>query len=163
MKSKLLILGLLAAVSGLWVSSLQIPSVAYQFSPINNQTDAARHAQYLVVRNTDDVAHEVGDVVVWKDSTNDGVDISTTTTAGDKLVAGVVALNDIPASSWGFIQTHGYHSGITVDVATAARDLLKASGTAEASTVDNTLAGGTFAVCLEATTSSTTVKGFLLR
>lgn len=145
---------------------------AYQFTGISDNTDANRHRQLLWVYNSDDVAHENGDVVVWKDgSVADGLEISTTTSAQNSLVAGVVAPATIAASSWGFIQTHGYHSAITIGVANSAGDCLTTSTTGEAAelltlaiaTTTVTSQTSVFAVALEATTSSTTVKGFILK
>lgn len=123
-------------------------------------TNPARNAQYLWVLNADAVAHEVGDIVVWKDGTYDGVEVSTTTSADSKLVAGIVAQATLPASDWGFIQVSGYHSAITIGVANSAGDCLGTSTTAEAAGVTTT-AGACIATALEATTSSTTVKGMI--
>lgn len=131
-------------------------------NPAMYVTDEERNAEYETLYNSDAVAHEVGDVVVYKDGTYDGLEISSTTSAGNKLVAGIIALRDCPATSWCTVQVSGYHAAITVDVATAAGDALSTSTTAEAATVDNTAGPDQFAICLEATTSSTTVKGILL-
>jgi len=139
-------------------------------------TDTGRNASFIKVYNADTVAHENGDVVVWYDGTiADGLEISSTTTANNSLVAGVVAdpSGSIPAASWGIIQTVGYNSAITVSVATTAGDVLISTTTGEAAGVytvvkaTGTATGesasfGVFAVALESTTSSTTVKGFLL-
>ena len=149
-------------------------AIAYQFTSIQSETDSTRHRQLLWAYNADSVAHENGDVVVWYDGTNDGLEFSTTTTANNGLVAGVVAPKTVAATSWGFIQTHGYHSAITIGVANSAGDALVTSTTGEAAGVysvaqatgtasnqSNTF--GVLGVALEATTSSTTVKGFILR
>lgn len=133
--------------------------------------------RHIPVYNSDTDAKEVGDVVVWKDGSTfgDGMEITTTTTANNGLVAGVICEHTISGNGWGFVQTHGYHSGITIGVANSAGDSLVTSGTAEAAGVYSVLQAtgtqasgeartfGVFAVALEATTSSTTVKGFIYR
>lgn len=128
----------LVALSALLVASLLTTAVfqkqadAYQFRGISQNTDAGRHAQLLWVRNADNVAHEDGDVVVWTDgSVADGLEISTTTTGNNGLVAGVVAQTSIAAGEWGFIQTHGYHGSIQVTGTVAAGDSLVTSSTGE--------------------------------
>lgn len=141
-------------------------------------TDGKRNvdvnADCIWAYNSDNVAHEKGDVVVYFDGTNDGIEFSTTTTANNGLVMGVVANDTIAATSYGWIQKRGYHSGITIGVANSAGDSLVTSTTGEAAGVysvaqaTGTATGesqsfGVFAVALEATTSSTTVKGFLFR
>lgn len=152
------------------VSLAGLTAWAYQFGGGSMNTAVERHQQLLWVYNTDAVAHEAGDVLVWADGSNDGLDVSTTSTFNNKLVAGVVPAGyTLPASNWGFVQTHGYHSGITVGSATAAGDMLATSATAESASVFTvadssvTHSAGVFAIALEATTSSTTVKGFIIR
>lgn len=146
---------------------------AYQFGSGSMNTDEERHRQVLWVYNADNVAHEDGDVVVWTDgSLADGLEISTTSTANNGLVAGV-CLGDIPANSWGWLLTRGYHDSITIGVANSAGDALVTSSTAEAAGVysvaqatgtssNQSNTWGVFAVALEATTSSTTVKGIVV-
>lgn len=101
-------------------------------NPVAFQTDPVGNAEYIYVYNSDNVTHEVGDVVVYFDGTYDGVEISTTTTANNALVAGVVAIKDIPATSWGLVQVYGYHGTITTDGSVAAGDTLVTSTTGEA-------------------------------
>lgn len=116
--------------------------------------------KYVFVENADATAHEVGDLVIWSDIST--MKISTTSTGGNKLVAGVVAFNDIPASGKGLIQTYGYHSAVTVASATAIGDLLGASNTPESSAVSNAgLPMAVFGVATAVTTSSTTVGCFI--
>lgn len=162
---------------GFLLALMSIASSAHaRFSnPALANTDEERNAVYEWVYNSDDVAHEAGDVVVYKDGTYDGVEISTTTTANNALVAGVVAYGETcAATSWCKIQVAGYHPAVTISVANSARDALVTSTTGEGAGVysvaqaTGTLTGesasfGVFAVALEATTSSTTVKAFLFR
>lgn len=133
------------------------PLMAGQSGEAGAATDPSRNAEYIWVLNADAVAHEIGDIVVFKDGTYDGVEVATTTSADNKLAAGIVARQDMPASGWGFVQVYGYHSAATIGVANAAGDCLGTSTTAEAATVTTT-AGACIATALEATTSSTTVK-----
>lgn len=112
---------------------------ARQLSGVGDQTDGGRNAEYLWVYNEDDVAHEEGDVLVYKDGNYDGVSVSSTTTRNNALVAGVVAIRDIPAQSWGFIQIAGYHPAVTCDTSVAAGDSLITSATGEASTTYSVL------------------------
>mgnify|MGYP001576053910 CR=1 FL=1 len=166
--------GLLSLAALLYVGINSFKGEAYQLNSVGRDIDSERNREVIWVYNSDNVAHEVGDVVVWFDGStqDDGIEISTTTTANNGLVAGVVALYDIPATSWGFIQTRGYHSGVTIGVSNSAGDSLVTSGTGEASGVyslaqsTGSLANqaqiyGVFAVALEATSSSTTVKAIL--
>lgn len=147
---------LMLALVGLAVSAR-----AYQFGGGTTNTDEERNQELLWVLNADAVDHAAGSVVVWADSTYDGVTVATTTTANSKLMAGVVPYGyTLPASGWGWIQVKGYHPAIKVSVATSAGDGLSTSTTAEKTAVSTT-AGAIWAVALEATTSSTTVKGFL--
>lgn len=148
---------------------------AFQLQSVAKDTSAVDHVEVQSVYNLDNVAHEVGDVVIWADGSRvDGKEISTTTTANHPLVAGVIYGETCAATSDCLIQTRGYHAAITVAVATSAGDPLVTSTTGEGSTIatitmaTGTAAGeaidyprGVFAVALEATTASTTVKGFL--
>jgi len=163
-------LALAALALGLSVTAVR----AYQDNPILGQLDSGRNHRHIEVLNADNVAHEVGDVLVWKDGTYDGIEVSSTTTANNGLVAGVVCEREMPANGVGFIQVQGYHSAITIGVANSAGDSLVTSTTGEAAGVysvaqaTGTASGqsqvnGVFAVALEATTSSTTVKGFIYR
>lgn len=124
-------------------------------------TEPNKDTKLVWVLNNDAVDHEAGDVLVWADSTYDGVTVATTTSANSKLMAGVVPYGyTLPASGWGWMQVYGYHPAITVVVANSAGDCLGTSTTAEGTTVTTTV-GACGAVALEATTSSTTVKGFI--
>ncbi len=133
-------------------------------------TSGGRNAEYLEVYNEDNVAHEVGDVVVYKDGSYDGVSISTTASRNNALVAGVVAFKDIPAASWGIIQIAGYNSTVTCDTSVSAGDSLITSATGEASTtysvLDSTATApnnaGVFGVAL-ADDSSSVCKVLLFR
>lgn len=150
----LLVLALSVAGASAW---------AYQFGSGTMNTDEERNQCLLRVLNADAVAHEAGDVLVWKDGTYDGLEVSTTTSANIRLIAGFVPYGyTLPASDWGWLQTCGYHPAITIAVANSAGDCLGTSTTAEATDVTTT-AGACGAVALEATTSSTTVKGLIHR
>jgi hypothetical protein len=133
-------------------------------SGVNTLTDGTRNLRLLVVHNTDAVDHAAGEVLVYKDDSYDGVDVSSTTSADNKLVAGVVPSGyTLPASGWGFIQTQGYHPAIKISVSNAAGDMLTTSTTSGQVKVNNSGTPATVvAKTLEATTSSTTVKGFII-
>ena len=170
----------LAAFGGVLIESKR--AVAYQLSGIGDAGGSERNRVLITVFNDDAVAHEVGDVVVWSDGSthDDGIEITTTTTAHNNLVAGVVALYDIPGNSFGYIQTSGYHAAVTIGVANSAGDALVTSTTAEAvgvfAVTGTTTTTGTavtiaevvrvfsvVGIALEATTSSSTVKVLLNR
>ena len=120
-------------------------SVAFQFGSGSMNTDEQRHRQLLWSYNADVVAHEDGDVVVWNDgSIQDGVEIETTTTANNGLVAGVV-LGDIAATSWGWVQTHGYHDSITVGTVSAGDSLVTSTTGEQAAAYTIAQATGTAA------------------
>lgn len=132
-------------------------------------TSGGRNAEYLRVYNGDAYqTREIGDVVVYVDGTYDGVEIGTTTTVNNALVAGVVAHADIAPLTWGWIQVAGYNDDIACDTAVAAGDSLITSGTAEASTSFTVLIAtstspedhGVFAVAL-ADDSSSVCKGII--
>lgn len=112
------------------------------------------------VYNADGVAHENGDVVEYVYNSSYGLAIATTTSASSKAVAGIVYPDTIPANTFGTILIYGYHPAITIGVANSAGDCLGTSTTAEATGLTTT-ADACVAVALEATTSSTTVKGFV--
>ena len=133
-KTKKLALGLIASLlSASLFTAVQVKNVtAFQLQGISTNTDAGRNTIKLWVYNADNVAHENGDVVVWYDGTlADGLEVSTTTTANNSLVAGVVYPDTISATAWGFIMVRGYHSAITTTGTVAAGDLLTTSTTGE--------------------------------
>ncbi len=170
----------LVALSALLVTSLLTSAIfqkkadAYQFRQISSNTDAGRHAQLEWVYNSDVLAHETGDVVVWKDgSVADGLEVSTTTTANHGLVAGVVVDRTIDAAGWGFIQTHGYCNSINVTGTVAAGDPLVTCTTGEVgatrtiaqstgTAANEALIEGVYATALTSD-SGGTVKGFIIR
>lgn len=119
-------------------------------NPIGAQTDPAVNNVYMQVYNADNVTHEVGDVVVWYDgSLTDGIEITTTTTANNSLVAGVVDIKDISATSYGLILVSGYTDDLATDTNVAAGDNLVTSTTGEVCTT-YTLAMSTGALTNEA-------------
>lgn len=122
--------------------------------------DATKYNKLLRVYNADAVAHENGDVVVFQYDSTYALEVATTTSADSKLVAGIVYPKTMAANSWGTIMVYGYHPAITIGVANSSGDCLGTSTTAEATGV-TTAQGACVAVALEATTSSTTVKGFV--
>lgn len=173
---KLVTLASCLVLTASFYAGLSIKKIeAYQYSPIGANTDATRNRELLWVYNATANGHDVGDVVVWTDgSVADGLEIDQTTTANNGLVAGVIAVSSVSATSWGWLQTHGYHSAVRIAVANSAGDSLVTSGTAEAATVytmaqaTGTAANegrtfGVLGVALEATTTSTTVKALLYR
>lgn len=160
MKKFLFMLLAVAGLSGL-ASAEQTPG---------RVDDPLRNRDVIAVYNADDVSHSAGSVLVWKDGTTDGLEVSSTTTANNSLVAGVVPYGvTIAAQSYGLLQTSGYHQAIKIGVANSAGDSLVTSTTGEKATpytilmATATAARGVFATALEATTSSTTVKGFIYR
>jgi hypothetical protein len=173
-KKLLLVAGVMAGVAMIGGRGLY----AYITNQATTATSPAANALFVPVHNEDNVAHEVGDVVVWSDNTHDGVDVTTTTSANAPLVAGVVAIKDIPASGYGLVQVAGYHSAVTISVANSAGDALVTSTTGESAGVftvtgTTTTTGtaatstellnyrGVFGVALEAGTSSTTIKAII--
>jgi hypothetical protein len=156
----------LAVLAGVIGVGLSRKASADLTNPVVSNTDPAGNAQFIWCHNLDAVDHGVGSVVVYSGTSAvlPGVDVSTTTSADSALVAGVVALNTLPASGYGWVQVAGYNSAIKVTVATSAGDILTTSTTAEKVKVN---ASGTtatsVAMALEATTASTTVKGIILR
>lgn len=137
---------------------------AFQASGASGRDDAARHAEYLWVRNSEaSTALANGDVVEWYDGTTvDGLEVKLGSTGDQKLVAGV-AIGAVAAGEWGFIQVRGYHSAIKIATANSAGDGLSIGATSGKAKSDNTAGMDNFGVALEATTSSTTVKGFIYR
>ncbi len=129
---------------------------------VKDRTDVTSHNLLITVKNVTASAVENGDVVLWKDGTIDGLEVEAAASANSKLVAGIVYPNTIAAGAWGTVMVYGYHPAITIGVANSAGDCLGASGTAEATAVTTT-AGACVATALEATTSSTTVKGLVHR
>lgn len=146
---------------------------AAYMNPIMDATSPQATAEYITVINGDTVTHEIGDVVVFATDTTYGIKITTTTTANNGLVAGVIAQKDCASGDLCVVQVRGYHAGVTIGVANSAGDALVTSTTGEAAGVysvaqatgtstnqSNTF--GVFAIALEATTSSTTVKAFIV-
>jgi hypothetical protein len=163
--------------TGLVAFVVLVPVLAFARlqNPIGSATDPAINAEYINVRNADNVTHEVGTVVVFKaNATYPGVDITTTTTANNSRVAGVIANYDCAASASCLVQVSGYHSAVFVGVATSTGDALVTSTTGEYASVytlaqaTGTASGeatsrGVFGIALETTTSSTTVKALIFR
>lgn len=141
-------------------------------NPIGLATNSEINARYIQVRNSDNVTHEVGDVVVYVDGTNDGIDITTTTTANNALVAGVVAVKDIAAGAYGLVQVYGLNTSVATDGNVTAGQALVTSTTGEVCTsytvamATGTLTGeaispGVFGVALA--TDTGTVAPVILR
>lgn len=141
-------------------------------NPVMDVRNPESTAEYITVQNGAAEVLEVGDVVVFQIDTTYGIEVVETTTANNGLVAGVIAQKDCAVGDTCVVQTRGYNGAVNVDVATSAGDTLVTSGTGEFSTVytvaqstgtsaNQSRAAGPFAVALEATTSSTTVKAFL--
>lgn len=151
MKKLLMALGLLLGASSLF---------AAQGGSAGAATDPSNRAEYRWVLNNDAVAHSVGDVVVYKDASPYGVVVETTTSANVKTVAGVVAINSLPASGYGWIQIYGYHSAINVKTTTTAGDCLGTYTTAGSMGTTST-AGACFATAFTTTGTSTTVRGMI--
>ena len=170
MNKKLKLIGFLLAS---FSAGLNLSYGAYG-SAIMSATTPESTAEYISMYNADNVTHEVGDVVVFGTNSTYGIAITTITTANYSRVAGVIAGQDCASGQICLVKTHGYDGAVTVSVATTAGDALVTSTTGEAAGVysisqaTGTAAGeavsaGVFAIALESTTSSTTVKAFLLR
>ncbi len=162
-------------VTSLTVCAMVARLFAAYGNPIQDATQGESTAEFISVYNADDVTHEVGDVVVFAANSTYDLAITTTTTANNGLVAGVIAGQDCAAATFCRVQVAGYHGGVTIGVANSAGDSLVTSTTGEAAGVYSVvqatgIAGsnqattfGVFGVALEATTSSTTVKAWLMR
>lgn len=138
-------------------------------------TDGTMNKQTIFVYNQDAVSHSTGSVmcyIVGPSATYPGLSVSTSATAGDGKVAGIVCDRTIQASSWGFIQTRGYTPALKVTGTVAQGDTLMQSATAEkagAYTVLLATGNGTqtsniqsgFARCLDNASSSATVRAVL--
>lgn len=159
---KLVGLSMLLVASLFTTSIFQRKVEAYQLTGISSNDDINRHRVLLWVYNAEaSTALANGTVVQWTDgSLVDGLEVIVAATADSNLVAGV-AIGAVAAVSWGFIQTHGYHSAIKVATATSAADALSVGSTAGQAKTSATAGLRQFAAALEATTSSTTVKGFI--
>lgn len=151
------------------LSLIAVAGLAYYVSAepstIGRIDDASRNATYLTVYNEDVVDHEAGDVLIYKSGgTYPGLSVSTTTSANDSKVAGVVPSGTtLAASSWGLMQVSGYHSGVTIGVSVSTGDALVTSTTGEAAgkfaiadgTTTATAQTAVFGVALETTSGST--------
>lgn len=150
-------------VGAIALSLLALGVGAYQQNTIGSNLDPGIGNRTLLwVYNAEaSTALANGDSVIYYDGTlADGLEVKLCSAGDEKLVAGV-AIGAVTAGTFGFIQTHGYHSAIKVTVATTAGDALSTSSTSGKAKVDASAGFDNFAVCLEATTSSTTVKGFI--
>ncbi len=135
---------------------------AYQFTAISANDDAGRHRELLWVYNAEaSTALANGDTCQWFDGTlADGLEVKIGATEDSNLFAGV-SIGAIPATTWGFIQTRGYHSAVKIEVSNSAADALSIGAADGKSKVSATAGMRQFGVALEATTSSTTVKAII--
>ena len=120
-------------LSSAFILSILAVTVKALNNPIGSLTDAQNDSDDKFVYNQDQVSHGVGSVMTYVTTspTYTGLSVSTTTTANNSLVAGVVIGNTCPASSWCYIRTFGYYPAVKVAVATSAGNLLTPSTTAE--------------------------------
>lgn len=172
--SKYKFLGLALALVGMAGLLVVKPVSARLSAPVQFQTDPAINVDYIQVYNSDNVAHEVGDVVVYKVTAGlDGIGISTTTTANNSLVAGVIAQRDCAAATYCTVQVYGYNATITIAATVSAGDALVTSTTGEGATPytfvmsTGSLAGqatsyAVFGISLVGSTGTTT-QGFIFR
>jgi hypothetical protein len=149
-------------------------SVTVAHAADNTLTSSDRNGDpsLLYVYNADAVAHSTGTLMVYQaGGTYPGLSVSTTVTANNGLVAGVVVQNQIAANGWGYIKTKGY-AVVNIAVANTAGDALVTSTTAGSAGVYSVAQAtgtsanqsniiGAFATALETTTSSTSVKCIL--
>lgn len=125
-----------------------------------DRDDVKQNNILITVKNTSGSAVENGDLVIWKDGTLDGLEVSSTATANSKLIAGVVYPSTIADGAYGTIMVYGYHPAIELSAANTAGDCIGTSTTAEEGAPTTTV-GACIATALETTASSTTVKGFV--
>lgn len=155
---------------GVLILALNKKSEATNSNPIMAQTSALKNANFASVFNQDAVAHAAGSVVIYSSATvatYPGLSVSTTTTANNPRIAGVV-VGTLPASGWGIIQTYGMAS-VKIAVANSVGDPLATSTTAEQAGVETIAVSTTtvgadravLGIALETTTSSTTVRVML--
>jgi hypothetical protein len=117
-----------------WIVLAGLPGYAYQSNPIQSTDNAESHKEFLFVYNEDNVAHEVGDVVVLVTTPTLGtlgLSISTTTTAADAHGVGIVYPKDCAANSRCQIQVRGYVGTINHTGTATAREAFMTSSTAE--------------------------------
>jgi hypothetical protein len=164
---------LLVILAFLGLAGLSVGKVWAQDSGDISLTSGDRNGNRIYVYNSDAVSHSTGTLVIYTNGggTYPGISISTSITANDGLVAGVIVEKTIAANGWGWIQTRGY-AVVNIGVANTAGDSLVTSTTAgkagvysvaqatgTAANQSNIL--GVFATALETTTSSTSVKCML--
>lgn len=168
---------IVAAVLAVGVVGFVKTVVMAEGNPILPQTDSARNREYVRVYNEDGVSHASGTVMIYVlpvpagTATYPGQSVSTTSTGGVVRVAGVVPSSEtLNATSWGRLQTFGYHSAILSSSTITAGDALVTStntGVAVSETIANstTTVGadyGVFATALDSITfSSTSIRGFI--
>lgn len=112
--------------------SLAIGQVCFADVQINEgqeKDDAA--IKFFVARNGREGTLISKDrVVIWDATSQDGVSVTTTTTSGDKLVAGITldqipsstsdntATEDLSSAVWGRVQTWGLHQNVLTQAGT---------------------------------------------
>lgn len=122
----------------------------------------SQDAVYVRVKNNSGSTLTNGDVVIWDPTDNDGISVTTTTTASSTRVAGVIA-ETIPAGGYGKMQVYGYHPAVKVDGGTTdvAANSVLGTGSAARYAFTTTTAGATLGVALEAVTTLGTGKVFI--
>lgn len=145
--------------------------------------------KFFIARNARVAPISADRLVIWDSTSKDGVSVTTTTTSGDRLVAGitmdaipgvtsdVTATSDSSFNNWGRVQTWGLHNNVLWTVAgsetAAAGTALCAGGTAgspgncnrnetfptASSSMDSTSVG----VALESVTSSSTSVDMMVK
>lgn len=88
--------------------------------------------KFFIGRNARQTVISADRIVIWDSTSKDGVTVTTTTTSGDRLVAGitidsipgvtsdVAATSDTAFNNWGRIQTWGLHEDVYYATGTAA-------------------------------------------
>jgi len=124
--------------------------------------------KFFVARNGREAVISADRVVVWDSTSKDGLTVSTTTTSGDRLVAGITldsipgvssdsVTEDMSSNNWGRVQTWGSHDNVLtaagVNLGTAGLKMCT-SGTAGAASGCVSSDAYTVGVALEAVTGA---------
>lgn len=117
---------------------------------------------YVRVKNGSAQALANGDVVIWDATDDDGITVDVTTSAGSKLVAGVI-VDSIAIGGYGRMQVWGYHPAVKVDGGTTdvADAALIGTGEPAGYAYTTTTLGTVLGVMLEAKASQGTAKVFI--
>lgn len=126
MKKLILFLSFLFLASGVSFADVQI-NEGQKLSTAPIQYTTARYGRTGAIATAGGQNLSKDMIVVWDSTSKDGVSVQTSTTSGDRLVAGIL-MDNIPGSSrdntaaldessanWGRLQTWGKHSSVRTD------------------------------------------------